>query len=67
MSKRNSKQGRPMRSHQVWIRPVPNEEIDARRLSRTFLALALHQAADEAAAQGEHAAGTAAGDSDETA
>ncbi len=67
MSKRNSKQGRPMRSHHVWIRPVPNEEIDARKLSRAYLALALHQAAEEAAAQEEHAAGTTTGDSDETA
>jgi hypothetical protein len=61
------KQGRPMRSDRVWIQPEPNEELDARKLSRAFLALALHQAADEAAAREEHAAEAAPGDSDEPA
>jgi hypothetical protein len=31
-----------------------NEELDARKLSRAFLALALHCAAEEAAAEAEH-------------
>ena len=68
MSNHNKrKQGRPMTSHRVWIQPEPNEELDARKLSRAFLALALHQAADEAAAQQEHAAKAASGDDDEPA
>ena len=52
---KTSKRGRPMRSDRVWIVTEPNEELDARKLSRAFLALALHQAADEAEAQREHA------------
>ena len=39
MSNHNKhKQGRPMQSHRVWIKPEPNEELDARKLSRAFLA-----------------------------
>lgn len=67
MSNRKKKQGRPMQSDRVWIQPEPNEEPDARKLSRAFLALALNQAADEAAAREEHAAEAAPGDSDEPA
>jgi hypothetical protein len=61
------KQGRPMQSHRVWILPEPNEELDARMLSRAFLALALHRAASEAEAQEEHTAECASGDHDEAA
>lgn len=43
-----------MRSDRVWIEPEMNEELDARKLSRAFLALALHQAAEEAEAQADH-------------
>jgi hypothetical protein len=43
-----------MRSNRVWIEPEMNEELDARKLSRAFLALALHQAAEEAQAQADH-------------
>ena len=67
MSTRKKKQGRPMQSNRVWIQPEPNEELDARKLSRAFLALALHQAADEAAAREAHAAKAAHGDTDEPA
>ena len=68
MSSRNKrKQGCPMQSNRVWIQPEPNEELDARKLSRAFLALALHQAADEAAAREEHVAEAAPGDSHEPA
>ena len=67
MSTRKKKQGRPMQSDRVWIQPEPNEELDARKLSRAFLALALHQAADEAEARGEHIAEVASGDTDEPA
>ena len=62
MNTRKNKQGRPMRSDRVWIVPEPNEELDARKLSRAFLALALHQAADEAEAQQEHSANAGRGD-----
>ena len=48
------KRGRPMRSDRVWIEPEMNEELDARKLSRAFLALALHRAAVEAEAQSGH-------------
>lgn len=68
MSSHNKcKQGRPMQSDRVWIQPEPNEELDARKLSRAFLALALHQAADEAAAREEPADKAAPGDGDEPA
>lgn len=67
MSTRKKKQGRPIQSNRVWIQPEPNEELDARKLSRAFLALALHQAADEAAARDEHADKAAPGDGDEPA
>jgi len=67
MSNRKKKQGRPMQSNRVWIKPEPNEEPDARKLSRAFLALALHQAADEVEAEQEHSARSASGDHDEPA
>jgi len=67
MSTRKKKQGRPMQSNRVWIQPEPNEELDARKLSRAFLALALHQAADEAEAQKKHISEVASGDTDEPA
>lgn len=55
MSKHQHKRrGRPMRSDRIWIEPEMNEELDARKLSRAFLALALHQAAEEAQAQADH-------------
>lgn len=55
MSRRkNDKQIRPVKSGRVWIQPEPNEELDARKLSRAFLSLALHQAAHEAEAQCGH-------------
>ena len=55
MSKHHHRRrGRPMRSNRVWIEPEMNEELDARKLSRAFLALALHQAAAEAQAQADH-------------
>ena len=59
------KRGRPIRSDRVWIEPEMNDELDARRLSRAFLALALHRAAEEAGAQSDHARGLGAGDNDE--
>lgn len=43
--------GRPRRSNQVRIVPVPRPQPDVRKLGRAFLALALHQAEREAAAQ----------------
>ena len=66
-SRSEHKRGCPMQSDRVWIKPEPNEELDARKLSRAFLALALHQAADESAAREEHVAKTAPGTSDESA
>ena len=55
MSKHHHRRrGSPMRSNRVWIEPEMNEDLDARRLSRAFLALALHQAAEEAQARAEH-------------
>ncbi len=53
-SHKSRKRGRPMRSDRVWIQPEMNAELDARKLSRAFLALALHRAAEEAAAESEH-------------
>jgi len=60
---KNGKRGRPMRSDRVWIQPESNDVLDARKLSRAFLALALHQAGDEAEAQRK----IASGDHDESA
>lgn len=58
------RRGRPIQSNRVWIEPEMNEELDARKLSRAFLALALHRAALEAEAEAEHdpASGIADGD-----
>lgn len=69
MSSHNNKRkkGRPMRSDRVWIQPEMNEELDARKLSRAFLALALHQAAQEAEARAEHGAAQAKENRDECA
>lgn len=53
-SHKSRKRGRPMRSHRVWIQPEMNTDLDVRKLSRAFLALALHHAAEEAAAESEH-------------
>lgn len=61
------KKGRPMQSHRVWIQPEMNEELDARKLSRAFLALALYQSAAEAEAQAEHEATQAEENRDECA
>ena len=60
------KRGRPMHSDRMWIEPEMNEELDARKLSRAFLALALHRAAQEAEAQRD-ADTFAKGDHDESA
>lgn len=64
MSKRNNKRGDGHHngSASVWIEAQMNEELDARKLSRAFLALALHRAAREAAAQTENAGGPSDGD-----
>jgi hypothetical protein len=43
-----------MRSGQVWIEPEMNEELDARKLSRAFLALAMHHARLEAEARADY-------------
>ncbi|MDP3630559.1 MAG: hypothetical protein Q8S43_06370 [Actinomycetota bacterium] len=61
------KRGRPIRSNRVWIQPEMNEDLDARKLSRAFLALALHRAAEEAVAEAEHdsASETVDGDGNE--
>lgn len=48
------RRGRPATSNCVWIEPEMNEELDARKLSRAFLALALHQAAEETQARADH-------------
>jgi hypothetical protein len=61
------KRGRPVRSDRIWIEPEMNEQLDARKLSRAFLALALHQAAAEAEAQSGHAGEFGDGDHDESA
>ena len=45
---------RPLQSSRVWIEPELNEELDASMLSRAFLALALHRAGAEVAAEAEH-------------
>lgn len=66
MSDRNARRrGRPMQSNRVWIEPEMNEELDARKLSRAFLALALHRAAAEVEAEAEHAGTSGGGDGDE--
>jgi len=68
MNKRKKKMLMHRRSSgRVWIEPELNEELDPRKLSRAFLALALHQAAEEAAAQTEHAETETSGDDHERA
>ena len=49
---------RPAKSTDFGLVFEDNDVIDARKLSRAFLALALHQAAGEAQAQADHAAKT---------
>lgn len=60
----HKRRGRPMQSNRVWIEPEMNEELDARKLSRAFLALALHRAALEAEAEHDVNAASATGGSD---
>jgi hypothetical protein len=67
MTNHKKKQGRPVTSNRVWIQPEPIEELDARKLSRAFLALALYRAANEAEAQRELMSQKPAGDHDEPA
>ncbi len=66
MTLRKKKRGRPTRANHVWILPEPNEELDARKLSRAFLALALHRAEDEVEAERDHTARSASGEDDES-
>jgi hypothetical protein len=54
MSDPKRRRGRPVRSGQVWIEPEMNDELDARKLSRAFLALAMHRARLEAEASADH-------------
>lgn len=54
MTGRLKKRGRPATSNRVWIQPVMNDELDVAKLSRAFLALALHRAAEEADAEADH-------------
>ena len=51
MGKNKRGRGRPRTSTQVRIVPVPHKQPDVRKLGRALLALALHQAELEAAAQ----------------
>jgi hypothetical protein len=53
-----------MRSGQVWIEPEMNDELDARKLSRAFLALAMHHARLEAQASADHDAANGAAEGD---
>jgi hypothetical protein len=66
MSDPKRRRGRPVRSGQVWIEPEMNEELDARKLGRAFLALAMHRARLEAEAKVDHdvAGGAIEGDCD---
>lgn len=61
------RRGRPIQSNRVWIEPEMNEELDARKLSRAFLALALHRAALEAEAEAEHHPSSSFADGDDHA
>lgn len=63
--RRFRKRGRPVTSDRVWIQPVMNDELDVTKLSRAFLALALHRAAEEAEAQAEHVSEPRDGDTHE--
>jgi len=56
-----------MRANQVWIVTEPNDKLDASKLSRAFLRLALHQAANEAEAEQDHTTRSTDGDGDESA
>ena len=55
--KSKNRRGRPSTAHQVLVVPVRNERPDPRKLSRAFLALALHQAQLEVEAQDANDAG----------
>lgn len=63
--RRKKKRGRPTSANRVRIVPEHHVEPDARKLSRAFLALALHQAAREVDAEQEHHAQFDSGDGDE--
>jgi hypothetical protein len=54
MSTDRRKRGRPATSSQLWIQPEMNDEIDVRKYCRAVLALRMHQAAQEAAAQAQN-------------
>ena len=58
---------RPAKSTDFGLVFEDNDVIDARKLSRAFLALALHQAAEEAHAQADHLAKRAEEHDDERA
>jgi hypothetical protein len=62
-----NKRGRPNKSDGFWLKFEMNEELDARKLSRAFLALAMHQASEEAQAEAERATGLRSGDDDASA
>jgi hypothetical protein len=51
--RRGSKGGRRSRRHHISVRAVRREQPDLRKLSRALIALAMEQAAAEAAAQQE--------------
>lgn len=46
--------GRPTTAHQLRIVPVPHSNPDPRKLGRALLALALHQAQEDAAENDDH-------------
>lgn len=62
---RQKRRGRPTSANRVRIVAEHHAEPDARKLSRAFLALALHQAAHEVDAEREHRAQFGSGDVDE--
>ncbi|MCF6743555.1 hypothetical protein E9529_04560 [Blastococcus sp. KM273128] len=51
--RRGSKGGRRSNRHHISVRAVRREQPDLRKLSRALIALAMEQAATEAAAQQE--------------
>lgn len=51
--RRGSKGGRKSNRHHISVRAVRREQPDLRKLSRALIALAIEQAAAEAAAQQE--------------
>ena len=62
MTRHHKRRSPGARDSHVWIEAELNDELDARKLSRAFLALALHRASLEAEAQNE--SGAAAGGAD---